>query len=321
MAAENRPEISIIVPVYNVEKYLNECMESLFAQTFTDFEVILVDDGSPDRCPALCDAAAARDSRVRVIHKPNGGVSTARNAGLAAARGSWISFVDPDDFVDKTYLEKMYRAVKQTGAEIAACNEVFREADGSLCSYQEQPLCTEVLPREEAIHRIRLTPLIQAATRLHRRDILEGVVFPVGKNYEDAFTTPEIFERATAVACVGEKLYHYRLHPASIVHGKVTLKNLDEIDANYGLLACALRHGKNDTAFLQYVLMKRMLRNIKKDLPPELRNSERVRQAEECLQQSGREVRAHGACTLRNAVETAVCIANPQLYFNLKYRK
>ena len=100
------PEISIIVPVYKVEKYLNECIDSILAQTFTDFELILVDDGSPDNCPALCDAAAEKDSRVRVIHKINGGVSTARNAGLAAAQGNWIGFVDPDDFVDKTSTKK-----------------------------------------------------------------------------------------------------------------------------------------------------------------------------------------------------------------------
>lgn len=104
-----RPEISIIVPVYQVEKYLNECIDSILAQTFTDFELILVDDGSPDNCPALCDAAAKRDSRVRVIHKQNGGVSTARNAGLDAAQGNWIAFVDSDDTVEPEYLEKCIR--------------------------------------------------------------------------------------------------------------------------------------------------------------------------------------------------------------------
>ena len=109
MTAEKKPlknpEISVIVPVYKVEKYQYECIDSILALTFTDFEVILVDDGSPDGCPALCDAAAEKDSRVRVIHKPNGGVSTARNAGLAAARGNWVGFVDSDDVIDKTYLE------------------------------------------------------------------------------------------------------------------------------------------------------------------------------------------------------------------------
>ncbi len=178
MTAEKKPlknlEISVIVPVYKVEKYLNECIDSILAQTFTDFEVILVDDGSPDGCPALCDAAAEKDSRVRVIHKANGGVSTARNAGLAAARGNWVGFVDSDDVIDKTYLEKLYCAAKQSGAEIAACNMLFMQEDGIPCRYQERPLRTEVLSQDEAIHRMRLTPLIQATTRLHRRDILEG---------------------------------------------------------------------------------------------------------------------------------------------------
>ena len=268
MTAEKKPlknpEISVIVPVYKVEKYLNECIDSILAQTFTDFELILVDDGSPDGCPALCDAAAQRDDRVRVVHQKNRGLSGARNAGLDIARGEWIAFVDSDDVIDKTYLEKLYCAGKQSGAEIVACNLLFMQEDGSPCRYQEQPLCTEILSQDEAIHRMRLTPLIQATTRLHRRDILEGIHFPVGKHYEDAFTTPEIFERVSTVACVEEKLYYYRQQPTSILHGKVTLKNLEEVDANYGLLQCMLRHGKKDAAYLQYALMKRYFRNIKK---------------------------------------------------------
>ena len=103
--AESRPEISIIVPVYKVERYLNECIDSILAQTFTDFELILVDDGSPDGCPALCDAAVAKDSRIRVIHKPNGGVSSARNAGLDTVRGNWIGFVDSDDSIDPSTMK------------------------------------------------------------------------------------------------------------------------------------------------------------------------------------------------------------------------
>ena len=151
--------------------------------------------------------------------------------------------------------------------------------------------------------------------------MLEGIVFPVGKNYEDAFTTPEIIEHATAVACIKEKLYHYRLHPASIMHGKVTLKIWMRSIANLRPSCLCTQVWKKDTAFLQYVLMKRMLRNTKKNLPPKQRNSERVQQAEACLKKAGREVRQQGACTLRNAAETALCIANPQFYFNFKYRK
>ena len=94
-----KPLLSIIVPVYDVENYLQKCIDSILAQTFTDFELILVEDGSPDNCPALCDAAAAKDARVRVIHQKNGGLSAARNAGLDAARGAWIGFVDSDDYI------------------------------------------------------------------------------------------------------------------------------------------------------------------------------------------------------------------------------
>ena len=318
MTEQKRPEISIIVPVYKVEQYLNECIDSILAQTFTDFELILVDDGSPDNCPALCDAAAAKDSRIRVIHKPNGGVSTARNAGLDAVRGNWISFIDPDDSIDKTYLEKMHRAAVQSGAEVASCNVLYLEADGSRSNYQDTPLRNEVISREEAIHRIRLTPLVQAATRLHRRDVLADLRFPVGKNYEDAFTTPEVLEHTNSVACVEDVLYHYRFNPEGIMRGKVNLKNLDEIDANYGLLECALKYGKKDTAFLQYTFMKKCFRKTRKKLPQKDQNSTRVKQAEECIRKAGEEVKRAGADTLKNRLEAELWFIYAPFYYKLK---
>ena len=131
MTEQKRPEISIIVPVYKVEKYLNECIDSILAQTFTDFELILVDDGSPDNCPALCDAAAAKDSRIRVIHQQNKGLSGARNAGIEIARGNWLSFIDSDDSVDKTFCEKLYHAAKQAGAKLVVSDILYFDADGS----------------------------------------------------------------------------------------------------------------------------------------------------------------------------------------------
>ena len=112
--------ISIIVPVYQVEPYLNRCVRSLLEQTYTDVEIILVDDGSPDGCPTLCDAWAGKDARVRVIHKPNGGLSDARNAGLTVARGEEIAFVDSDDWVDPDMLERLYNQMEETGADLVA---------------------------------------------------------------------------------------------------------------------------------------------------------------------------------------------------------
>ena len=315
---ENHPEISVIVPVYKVEKYLNECIDSILAQTFTDFELILVDDGSPDGCPALCDAAAAKDSRIRVIHQQNKGLSGARNAGIEIARGNWLSFIDSDDSIDKTCLEKMHRAAVQSGAEVASCNILYLEADGSRSSYQDTPLRNEVISKEEAIHRIRLTPLVQAATRLHRRDVFADLRFPVGKNYEDAFTTPEVLEYINSVACVEDVLYHYRLNPEGIMRGKVSLKNLDEIDANYGLLECALKYGKKDTVFLQYIFMKKCFRKTRKKLPQKDQNSARVKQAEECIRKAGEKVKQCGADTLKNRLETELWFIYAPFYYKIK---
>lgn len=118
--------ISIIVPVYKVEPYLRRCVDSILVQTFADFELILVDDGSPDNCPAICDEYAAKDSRVRVIHQENSGVSAARNAGLDALSpdSEWITFVDSDDWVNEEYLERLYDAVREHHTEVSVCGYV-----------------------------------------------------------------------------------------------------------------------------------------------------------------------------------------------------
>ena len=122
-------KISVIVPVYKVEQYLNRCIDSLLCQTFSDFELILVDDGSPDACPAICDSYAEKDARVHVIHQANGGLSAARNAGiewsLQKSDSEWISFVDSDDWVHERYLESLFSAVRETGAEVA-CTRYYK---------------------------------------------------------------------------------------------------------------------------------------------------------------------------------------------------
>ena len=122
------PKISVIVPVYKVEKYLPECIESVLAQTFTDFELILVDDGSPDNSGKICDDYATRDSRIRVFHKENGGVSSARNLGLDNARGEWIGFVDPDDWIEPDMYEQMYLAGTENNADFVWC-DFWTESD------------------------------------------------------------------------------------------------------------------------------------------------------------------------------------------------
>jgi glycosyltransferase involved in cell wall biosynthesis len=313
------PEISIIVPVYKVEKYLNECIDSILAQTFTDFELILVDDGSPDNCPALCDAAAEKDSRVRVIHQQNKGLSGARNAGIDVARGNWLGFVDSDDMIDPTFCEKMLHAAVQAGAEMAVCNILRMKENKALDSYQEHCLKDEVLSREEIVHRIQLSPFYMVMTRLCRREVFEKIRFPEGKNYEDAFTAPEILEWVNKAACVAEPLYQYRLRSGSIMHAAVTLKNLEEVYANYALFQYTMKYRKYDEACLQYTVTKRIFRKLKRKLSQEERKSEQVQQAAACVAKAKDELSRAGGFTLRNQLETALCILNPKWFFAYKY--
>ena len=313
------PEIIIIVPVYKVEKYLNECIDSILAQTFTDFELILVDDGSPDNCPALCDAAAKKDSRVRVIHQQNKGLSGARNAGIDVARGNWLGFVDSDDMIDPTFCEKMLYAAVQAGAEMAVCNILRMKENKALDSYQEHCLKDEVLSREEIVHRIQLSPFYMVMTRLCRREVFEKIRFPEGKNYEDAFTAPEILERVNKAACVAEPLYQYRLRSGSIMHAAVTLKNLEEVRANYELFQYTMKYRKYDEACLQYTVTKRIFRKLKRKLSQEERKSEQVQQAAACVAKAKDELKRAGGFTLRNRLETALCVLNPKWFFAYKY--
>ena len=317
----NRPEISVIVPVYRVEKYLNDCIDSILAQTFTDFELILVDDGSPDSCPALCDAAAERDNRVRVIHKQNGGVSTARNAGLDAAQGNWIGFVDSDDMIDPTFCEKMLHAAVQAGAEMAVCDMLGIDIRSHQCPFQYKLVKNEVLSNEEAISRMRLTPFEHATTKLYSKKIFSMLRYPEGKNYEDAYTAPAIYESVTHVACVGEQLYHYRINPEGIMKRRVDIKNLDEVEANYGLFECALKHGKTDVLLLEYTLMKKILRRTEKRLSPEGRQSARMQEILGIMEKARTQLEQNHAVTISTRMETLFYRISPQLYYNFKYKR
>ena len=211
------PEISIIVPVYKVEKYLNECIDSILAQTFTDFELILVDDGSPDSCPALCDAAAAKDSRIRVIHQKNRGLSGARNAGLDAAEGEWIAFVDSDDTIMPDFCAKLYHAAQEAGAQMAVCN--YRQVDEALTPIREQYLHVrrEVLTPEQALEHSTLLPYMVVWNKLYHRSIFAQLRFAEGKLNEDTLLIAYAYEKADRIANIPDALYLYRKVAVSIV--------------------------------------------------------------------------------------------------------
>ncbi len=233
----NEPIISVIIPVYKVEKYLEECVKSVINQTYKNLEIILVDDGSPDSCPILCDEWAKRDSRIVVIHKENGGLSSARNAGVAIAKGEYIGFVDSDDFVALDMYEKMYNAILKSNAELCICGMKWINEDGSVYEkISPSPIIDEVLTKEEAFYKLfglSYSYYVTSVNRLYKKNIFEKVVFPAGKLYEDEFTAHHFFEECESIVCIKDELYFYVQHQGSITHSAYTIKKMEAVDSSY----------------------------------------------------------------------------------------
>lgn len=217
------PFISVIVPIYKVEPYLRKCLDSIVGQTYANLEIILVDDGSPDGCGAICDEYAARDERIRVIHKENGGVSSARNVGLAAATGAWIGWVDPDDWIEPDMFAYLLSNALAFHAEIAICSRYEERRRRSVFLGWKK---TEVIGTEEAMFRLLEDCAMQNHLwdKLYRRELYEGFCFPEGRTYEDVAAVYRLFERAKKIVCLSEAKYHYLQRADSIV-GNVSLEN------------------------------------------------------------------------------------------------
>lgn len=211
------PRVSIIVPVYCAEQYLHRCVDSLLAQTLQDFEVILVDDGSPDRSGAMCDEYAARDARVRVIHKANGGVSAARQDGIEAARGEYSIHADPDDYVESRMLEELVAEAERTGADMVLC-DFFEDADDRVIYHKQQPtsLAPAAVRRElfQQLHGSCWNKLVRRACYS-----AHGVRFPEGLSYcEDLLFNYAVLQHCQRVAYVPRAFYHYvqNINPNSL---------------------------------------------------------------------------------------------------------
>ena len=247
-----QPLISVIVPVYNVEKYLPACLESLRAQTWKNLEIILVDDGSTDGCPAICDAAAAQDARIRVVHQKNGGLSAARNAGVDAARGAWIGFVDSDDFVAPEMLETLYHAAAGQQAQMAVCPYVYVTPEGRPLPRTCPITKDEVLTREEALNRLSISQnwyYVTATNRLYRRNLFDRVRFPVGKIHEDEWTAHRFYAQCERVAVVAKPLYYYVQREGSIMRQESFRKRMDGVEGILDRAEFALEQGIYSLAF------------------------------------------------------------------------
>lgn len=242
------PLISIIVPVYKVQSHLHACLDSILAQTYTNLQILLIDDGSPDGCPTICDNYANKDSRVQVIHQKNGGLSDARNTGLNQAIGEYIGFVDSDDIINRFMFQILVDEAISSGADIVGCNYLscatesftkiktfkenrgFDESNGIIhgvdkrCEMKGQEAVCLLLRDEELQNYVW--------NKLYKATLWRGIRFPVGQRFEDINTTYRLFERANQVVLLPEVLYYYQIRKDSIVQSCSLESEIDCVKAN-----------------------------------------------------------------------------------------
>lgn len=216
--SQEKALISIIIPVYKVEKYLEKCIQSVINQTYENLQIILVDDGSPDNCGKICDEYAKKDHRIEVIHKSNGGLSDARNKGLEIAKGEYIGFVDSDDYIEADIYEVLYNLLKQYNADVSICN-FYTVSQGKIAIKNVDSGIKEYT-RIEILKEILLDNNIQsyAWNKLYKKELFDEIKYPVGKKYEDIGTTFYLLEKCNKVVVTGKPEYYYINRQDSIVN-------------------------------------------------------------------------------------------------------
>lgn len=225
-------KISVIVPIYKVENYLAKCVDSIINQTYKNLEIILVDDGSPDKCPQMCDEYAKNDSRIKVIHKENGGLSDARNAGMKIATGKYISFIDSDDWVSADFFKVLYDTMIDSESDIVECDVLKvdeEKPDLSVNDFKEVKVFDKqtglsMLISEKEFHQ-------HVWNKLYKAEVALSVPFERGKLNEDEFWTYQIFGQAKKVAKVSKSLYFYLQRTGSIMAESYSLRRLDALEA------------------------------------------------------------------------------------------
>lgn len=227
------PLISVIVPIYNVQNYLKRCIDSIINQTYSNLEIILVDDGSSDNCPEICDQYQGKDSRIRVVHKKNGGLSDARNAGLDIMRGEFVTCIDSDDFVSPYFIENLWNAIREYKCDIAT-SWFVEYYEGDSVPKTEKLKLTDVKPlnREDFYEKLLYQDGVEISAwgKLYKSSLFQGVRYPVGKLYEDIPTTYLLIEKVTKIAVFPNADYYYFQRKTSIAQAEFSVKKMDAIN-------------------------------------------------------------------------------------------
>ena len=227
-------KISVIVPIYKVEQYLNRCVDSIINQTYTNLEIILVDDGSPDNCPKICDEYAKIDDRIKVIHKENGGLSDARNAGLEIATGDYIAFVDSDDWVHKDMYRILYENIIKNKADIAECSTKKVEEYEEDFNLKEE-FEVNIYSKEKSMKALIHEDIVQQTVwnKLYKRELVDDLLFEKGKFHEDEFWTYKVIDRCNCLVHIDIEMYYYFQRQDSIMGQDYSIKRLDALEGRY----------------------------------------------------------------------------------------
>lgn len=280
-------KISVIVPVYKVEAFLDRCVQSIANQFYRNLEIILVDDGSPDDCPAMCDAWMKKDSRVKVVHKQNGGLSDARNTGMAIATGELMGFVDSDDWIAPDMYQHLRDLLDADDSDIAACGVEMVWEDGTPSRMLTKSGCC-VLNQEEAMRAIIEESWLKQPVwyKLYKTALIRDIPFPVGKYHEDVFWSYQAVARAQNVSVSDKVCYYYAQRSGSIMGEGYSLRRLDAVEAKYKMLefirgnypalvlVCetelfytCLYHGQMAVKYLERTQAKQVLDFLKERIP------------------------------------------------------
>lgn len=308
-------QISVIVPVYKAEKYIESCVRSILAQTCGDFELILVEDGSPDRSGEICDALAKEDTRIRVIHKENGGAATARNAGLDVAKGEYIAFIDGDDCVHPKYLEFLLALQKETNADFAMCHYDFFTEDGQWFNGEPEKkymlLSGAELLADFKAH-CRKVSLISLCMKLFKKKVFDGWRIPEGFIDEDSKSLPHILENSKRIVRSEEKLYHWRTAIGSVTRAGLTEKSFAAIEARRYQAEFFAQRGSDQADYFKREFLMRVLKYYYKvrDEKPELMEAFKP-YIKTYRKLYPRYIRAKGLC-IREKIAYTIFLASPK---------
>lgn len=228
--------ISVIVPVYNAEKTLEKCIESILNQTYKKIELLLIDDGSTDASLKTCQSYSDRLENVTTIHKNNGGQSSARNLGIEKSKGEYIGFVDSDDYIAENMYEKLMNAIKENNADLSLCSYYYMNNDGTeyINSYTISPIIYEKLDNIGLLEKLNQENwhfFVTPVNRLYKRVLFNNLLFPEGMKYEDQYLTHHLFYKVHSAVCIPDKLYYYVQTPNSTTRSEMSMTGLDDLYA------------------------------------------------------------------------------------------